>query len=109
MIYLEYTRKGTPISDFEAEGFVNDLIRMHRCGQTIHRLISTSLSFDFLRLFIAAEKIQYFDVIFIYDGKEIHINKYGAIEDWPEGFCGYGSYVAEKILRIAMAKKKMEG
>lgn len=40
------------------------------------------------------------------DFREIKVNEYGAILDWPEGFFDQSSREAEEILRAAMAKKQ---
>ena len=39
--------------------------------------------------------------------REVKINEYGAILDWPEGFFDQTQREAEEILRAAMQKKKM--
>lgn len=38
--------------------------------------------------------------------KEVKINEYGAVVDWPEGFFDQSQQEAEAILRAAMAKRK---
>ncbi|HUJ08531.1 MAG TPA: DUF3696 domain-containing protein [Verrucomicrobiae bacterium] len=40
--------------------------------------------------------------------REVPVNEYGAILDWPEGFFDQGPRVAESILRAAAAKKKLQ-
>jgi len=40
--------------------------------------------------------------------REVTINKYGVIEDWPEGFFDEGERIAAEILRAGMNKKMKE-
>ena len=40
--------------------------------------------------------------------REVAINEYGAITDWPEGFFDQSHRQAEEILRAAVAKRKAE-
>jgi predicted ATPase len=38
--------------------------------------------------------------------REVTVNEYGAILDWPEGFFDQSQFEAESILRAAAAKKR---
>ena len=40
---------------------------------------------------------------------EVHINKYGAIQDWPEGFFDEGFMETEKIIRATALKQHVKG
>jgi predicted ATPase len=40
--------------------------------------------------------------------REVAVNKYGAIVDWPKGFFDQSQREAEEILRASMAKRKQE-
>jgi predicted ATPase len=40
--------------------------------------------------------------------REVKVNEYGAILDWPEGFFDQSQFESESILRAAAAKKKMQ-
>ncbi len=40
--------------------------------------------------------------------REVQINQYGAILDWPEGFFDQSQREAENILRAAVNKRKQE-
>ncbi|HQI26441.1 MAG TPA: DUF3696 domain-containing protein [Sedimentisphaerales bacterium] len=40
--------------------------------------------------------------------RDVKVNEYGAILDWPEGFFDQSQFEAESILRAAAAKKKMQ-
>jgi len=40
--------------------------------------------------------------------REVTVNKYGAIVDWPQGFFDQSQREAEEILRASMAKRKQE-
>jgi predicted ATPase len=40
--------------------------------------------------------------------RDITINKYGVIEDWPKGFFDESDDIANKTLRAGMEKRKRE-
>jgi len=40
--------------------------------------------------------------------RDVNVNEYGAILDWPEGFFDQSSREAEDILRAAMRKRRAE-
>ena len=40
--------------------------------------------------------------------REITINKYGVIEDWPEGFFDESEMIAAEILKAGIKKKMTE-
>ena len=42
------------------------------------------------------------------DFREVEVNEYGAILDWPDGFFDQSQFEAESILRAAAAKKKKQ-
>lgn len=45
-------------------------------------------------------------VVIIWKDMELEINDYGMIPGWPEGFCDLESRVAERLLRLAVEKRK---
>ena len=45
---------------------------------------------------------------FVFEQNTITPNKYGAIIDWPDGFCDLQNRCAEGVLRIAIKKRKEE-
>ena len=40
--------------------------------------------------------------------REVTINKYGVIEDWPDGFFDESERIASEILRAGMEKRRQE-
>jgi hypothetical protein len=108
-IEIEYRRSGVPVSDFEAEEWLRDVVADHLSGgePSLYE-VSTSLPIHLVRLAIVTGKLRAEDVAFVHDGKSFSANEYGAITDWPDGFADAGGRVCEKILRAAMAKRRAE-
>lgn len=61
---------------------------------------------DYARLMVVQGKIS--DLVIDWNGQIIEVNKYGAIPNWPDGFCNEAVDVASEILRLAMEKRKAE-
>jgi predicted ATPase len=40
--------------------------------------------------------------------RPVRVNRYGAIQDWPDGFFDESQREAEEIIRAAIAKKREE-
>jgi len=100
-----YCKEGVAVSDFDAEDWV-ELFKRAKDG-TISK-VSTSLPFDIIRREIVRENISFESVEFEFEGKKIPINKYGAILNWPRGFCDKSGDVAVDVIREAMKIRKAE-
>lgn len=118
MIIVQYSSWGDPVSDFRCEDWMKSVLRTAKWlknGETLNETyhVSTSLPFDYIRLAIVEGHIDCEHVLFQYnDGngniQDIKVNEYGAITDWPDGFCDRHIDIAEKILKEATKKRKIE-
>lgn len=68
---------------------------------------STENIFNRLRLGMALGEFDA-ELIFRYRNIYISVNRYGAIVDWPNGFCDLNADLSDEILRAAMARKRAE-
>ena len=110
MFIMEYCAEGEPISDFEAEAWLERVKPDIFCSQdkdTSVRL-STSLPFNLIRREIARGNLDCRDVMFVFNGLNIAVNKHGAIPDSPNGFCEAEVLVCQEILWAAMNARKRE-
>lgn len=110
---LEYTQSGKAISDFlvqaEASKIANIINGLKPGVQfEVVKPYSTSNIFTAIREKIACGELDPTTICFRYNEQDIVINKYGAIPEWPEGFCDIESTMAESIIRHAMEKRKKE-
>jgi len=108
MIYIEYRFDNPAHSDFDTESDYELLLQAYRAGEDVRILSSTSPIFYRIRLGIVSGEIDCNDVIFTFGDHTIKVNRFGAISDWPEGFCDLEISLSEKILATAMKKKKKE-
>ena len=104
MKVLVYEMDGEAISDFGVE----DTLSYIKTYET--RLFSYSIEniFNRVRLGIASGELNVDEWGFVFNGKKLPLNNYGAIPDWPDGFCDYNMSVCEQILRKALEKKRAE-
>ena len=89
-------------------GTVMPIVLNENDGHDCYYEISTSCPFSAIRLAIVEGLIKPEEVEFYFRGKIIKINRFGAITDWPDGFCDIEGDYAEKILRKAVAMRKAE-
>ena len=105
MIIIEYCEHGTSVSDFNYSDWIYNV---KKTTQNHTFCVSTQLPIDLVRLAIVRGELNHSDVTFLYCGHYFQANEYGAIQDWPEGFCDRITGVSEDILRCAMKKRKQE-
>jgi hypothetical protein len=110
MLIVDYCRDGIAVSDFDWEYWLNKILEEKGYWTTtdMKYRFSTEVMFHALRLEVAKGTISPDDILFRDDGQDIHINEYGAIQDWPRGFLEENMELSEKILTLAMAKRKIE-
>jgi hypothetical protein len=105
MIKVEYTPNGIPISDFECAEFAANILGA--LPDTVYK-ISTENLFHEIRAQIAEDKLPHDQIVFVFEGEELHINEYGVIQYWPRDFCANSSLTAERCLRAASKKYTLE-
>lgn len=98
---------GIPVSDGKCE---DEVLRDFNSSQEFNEfvVISSENYISAARALIAEGKIDSEKVVFEFEGKQFKPNKYGALQNWPNGFCDYGMIFAERVLRGAFSKKKQE-
>jgi hypothetical protein len=99
MITIEYSKYGHPYSDFYAEMIVKSL----KENDYIHT--STENIVQAARIVCLEKGIE---VQFKFNDEIITPNEYGAIHNWPKGFCDYTHKWMSRILEFGMNKRKKE-
>lgn len=97
---------GIAVPDGMVESEYRNIIRLKDNGLPLMSSYSTDNIFGYVRLQIALDKLDCNSVQFCYNGQIFKANEYGAIPDWPNGFCDYMPRLAEQIISTAMAKRK---
>lgn len=115
MIYITFGAAGEAISDFDAEWRAAQVVRRYRDAlrerdgdATFFEHYSTANIIGEFRLLIQQGAIDCSEVTFTYHTYRFQANKYGAIPDWPEGFCDHSMHTAQKILRGALEMRRAE-
>ena len=100
-LYIEYCAQGKPVNDFGLDAEFDFLLRSQNqhFGSEFIFQYSTENIFNRVRVGIVSGEISQEDVVFIFQGKEFSPNEYGAITNWPNGFCTLNGDMAEQILR----------
>lgn len=88
-ITIIYSKDGLTIADQKVPAWVNKLVKCYRSGKIRHYTvkIGNAVVFDALRVEVMCNRISYQDIVFSYKGKEIKVDRNGAISYWPLGFC----------------------
>lgn len=105
MLYFHYCKKGTPINDFLLEEEYKKVLA-EKNNSEMHFWYSTDNIFMRVKVGIVKKDLDYKDVTFIFEDKEIRPNEYGAIIPYPNGFCDVTVTLAEELLRTAMKMRK---
>lgn len=108
MIIVSYSPIGNPVNDFFLDGEIKIVKDVISAFEDYTLYYSTENIFVRIRLEIVLGNIDSTNIQFEYDFKPVHVNRFGAIIDWPNGFCDIVIDMSEKILRNALAKKKSE-
>ncbi len=102
MITIEYCEDGEAVSDFNVDRWFKSVVNATKDPfESAYRpndKVSTTPPIDRVRVAIANGELSCEDVNFIFNGKIIKSNEYGALSEWPDGFCDVGLKLIEKIL-----------
>lgn len=102
MTTIEYdTIDGQMIADGNAEDFALSLLS----SGSSYAKVSTANVIHAARALAVEHNFQ---VEFIFEGKTITPNEYGAILDWPKGFCDKTLNWTSRVLTFAVRKRKEE-
>lgn len=105
-IIIEYTEGGNAISDFYVDRWLEDVLSRDHSHGLIK--VSNETPINAVRQAIVDGRISHEEVAFIYKDHILWVNEYGAISNWPDGFCDKNCRFSENILRKAMNKRKKE-
>lgn len=105
MIVIDYAEHGNPISDFNYGDWLYNVKKNLDGDHTF--VVSTSVPIAAIRLAIVRGEIDHTKIIFRYSNEVFQANEYGAILNWPNGFCDIESRFAEDILKCAMRKRRL--
>jgi len=106
-IHIKYSPQGLALADARAEFLVIDLIEFYKMDGFSYAHVSTENVIQFMLTHIIEDNLGEI-VIFEYDGDILIPNSYGALHDWPKGFCDYTHKAMTKRLRMAVKRAKAE-
>lgn len=108
-LVISYSAGGLPLADSKAMKWAEELAETFNKGtKSCVRAVSSAVMVDAVRLLTAKGILNHEAVFFLYEGKVIHINKYGMITDWPKGFCDSRCDILEELLTLAFKNRKEE-
>lgn len=110
---FEYSPKGIAVPDFEVKQLATEYVRyitgwLNYDGESPIFFYSTSNIFFALKEKVAIGELDHNSILFRFNGKDIPINEYGAIIDWPDGFCDLETSLAESTLRAAQVRRRVK-
>lgn len=110
---FEYSPKGIAVPDFEVKQLATEYVRyingwLNYDGESPVFFYSTSNIFFALKEKVAIGELDHNSILFRFNGKDIPINEYGAIIDWPDGFCDLETSLAESTLRAAQVRRRVK-
>lgn len=109
MVIIEYHPiNGKAIPDGMVVETFRQIKWMIEICQYEHLIYSTENIFNRIRLSVVEGEIDPEKFRFYYDGQEIVVNRYGATQKWPKGFCGFNTFLSEQILRARIKKRREE-
>lgn len=101
MIRIEYSKSGKAYSDFELDEACDEIISKYYKNYLLDQYINCSSENIILalRLKVATETIDYKHIVMVFCGKELELNEYGCLNEYPEGFCGKMDYIYRQLLK----------
>jgi hypothetical protein len=90
---IYYQKNGKAVSDFEIEEWFDNLRPWWEKepkptdNASLNVYVSTSPPIWRVLLAIVEDELDCNEVVFIFEGKELRSDPYGAMKDWPKGFC----------------------
>lgn len=106
-IHIKYSPDGIAISDARAEFLVIDLIEFYQMEGFSYAHVSTENVIQFMLTHIIKDNLGKI-VVFEYNGEFFTPNEYGALHDWPKGFCDTIQKTLSERILLAMKKRKAE-
>lgn len=96
---------GYAVPDGMTESFVEDIINSRNKQAGDYELtIGTNTLVTQFRLAVASNKIPYNEFVFMFNNKEIPVNKHGDPQYWPPGFADQTDAALLQLCRITRTK-----
>jgi len=97
MITIKYDPNGLAIADNLAENFVKEIKTDTTVSVSTSNVVETALTM------VISDGLE---VQFEYNGETLIPNEYGALHNWPSGFCDLIPNLTFKRISLAMQKRK---
>lgn len=108
-LVISYMEAGLTIADIKVMKWAEELAEIfHKGTVSCLRIVSNAAMVDAIRLLIAKGVLDYKEVVFRYEGKDIKPNRYGMIVHWPNGFCDSRDNILEDLLTASIKIQKEE-
>ncbi len=104
-LYVNYTRKGEPISDHLVEKTIFEQAAFATDGCDKHFNISTENVMYAIRAMKLTGKITC-NVQLMFEGEILPMNEYCCLTEWPQGFCDYIDHWTTEIVGCQIKKAK---
>lgn len=107
MITLTYNpNNGFAYVDNAWPGIIDSMVEDEEFGLNNGMAVGNSFPILYLLTLVAEQKISHESVQFGFDSNIIKPNEYGAILDWPTGFCDAEDRLASRRLRAQVRRRR---
>lgn len=106
MLTVEYSPKGTAVSDFELDAVLSGVIELSTTDDKKYMHFSTSNIFNVIILAVTQNKIDWQRIRFFFDCQDISFDCNARLTTWPEGFLFDTASHYEKILKERFARRR---
>lgn len=113
--YTPYTANMTPhspiaMTDAACERAYANILDRYQNYPTYDQnwCVASENFYERIRVGIAEGELRCTDVVFIFGDQELHPNRFGQLEVWPDGFCDYTDKLRERLL-VAMFRVSEDG
>lgn len=99
---------GMTIAEGRAADYIADVVKKAAAGDVAEYRFGQSLLISLLRLAVNRGELNHQDVMFYFEERELPVNAYGVINDWPAGFCDTEDRVIEELVLLSARKSKLK-
>lgn len=97
--------RGLAVPDGAARGFVDDIITTRNPHAGDYEIvIGTDTIVTQFRLAVADRRIPHEDIVFVFNGENIPLNRYGDLNHWPIGFDDHTTQALTQLCSIKRRK-----
>jgi len=109
MIRVNYTQEGNPISDWEVNKFVSELIKFNKKHEMKNMInISTENVVHAFRFAVVNKDIALDDITFYHDGEKLNLTKYGTCDPWPKDYLCFQDNLMRAMVKAQCKIRKEE-